>query len=209
MAENTRTVLIWFDNDRERLTFAVNPKSITVSRPRATREFTTIDGEVVHASRGRGLMTVALATFLPGPDSRFYRGVHPLSALAMLKRWQDSQRPVRLIISDTDINDAFLLTELRQTIAEGDQDIQISLSLREYKFVTLEGRQGALPASGSGLAPRADTRQVPKTHTVQKGETLWGIATKYFGDGTRWREIADKNGISEPRLLPIGRVLTL
>ena len=38
---------------------------------------------------------------------------------------------------------------------------------------------------------------------------LWGIACELYGDGTRWREIAKKNGVTEPRKLPVGKVLVL
>ena len=38
------------------------------------------------------------------------------------------------------------------------------------------------PVSGSG----ATTYRV---HTVTKGDTLWGIAVKYLGNGTRYKEI--------------------
>lgn len=210
MPKSTRTVLIWFNNDEERLTFAVNPKSIAVSRPQMTKEFTTVGGEIIHLSGGRGLMSVALSTFLPGPGSAFYAGVSPISALAMLKRWQDSLRPVRLIISDTDINDAFLITDIRQGISEGDRDVEITISLKEYKFVTMTAvTVGSASATGTGLKPREDERQIPMTHTVVKGETLWGIATKYYGDGTRWKEVADKNGVADPKKLSIGKVLAL
>jgi len=209
MGAGTRTVLIWFNNDEERLTFAVNPGSMTFSRPQASREFVTVGGEHIHVAAGRGLMSVGISTFLPGEGSRFYRGIHPLSALGMLKRWQESGRPVRLIISDTDINDAFLITELKQGISEGDEDVQVGLTLKEYKFVKLEGAAVVSDSGVSQLASRADERQVPRSHTVQKGETLWGIATRYYGDGTKWKELADRNGVADPRQLPIGKVLSL
>ena len=45
--------------------------------------------------------------------------------------------------------------------------------------------------------------------TVRRGDTLWAIACTLYGDGTRWREIARKNGVTNPRKLQIGTVLTL
>lgn len=45
------------------------------------------------------------------------------------------------------------------------------------------------PVSGSG----ANTYRV---HTVAKGDTLWGIAVKYLGNGTRYKEIKVLNGLT-------------
>jgi hypothetical protein len=42
-----------------------------------------------------------------------------------------------------------------------------------------------------------------KTHVVKAGETLWGIAARYYGDGHQWRALAQRNGLSisdEPSL---------
>jgi|GEM_PF-2525230 len=47
------------------------------------------------------------------------------------------------------------------------------------------------------------------TYTIKQGDTLWALATKYLGAGTRWREIADLNGITNPRTLQIGQVITI
>jgi len=33
-------------------------------------------------------------------------------------------------------------------------------------------------------------------HTVAKGDTLWGIAVKYLGNGTRYKEIKALNGLT-------------
>lgn len=45
------------------------------------------------------------------------------------------------------------------------------------------------PVSGSG----ATTYRV---HTVAKGDTLWGIAVKYLGSGSRYKEIKTLNGLT-------------
>lgn len=45
--------------------------------------------------------------------------------------------------------------------------------------------------------------------TVGKGDTLWAIAAKTLGDGSRWQEIARANGIRNPRSLQPGAVLTI
>ena len=50
---------------------------------------------------------------------------------------------------------------------------------------------------------------LPETYTVRRGDTLWGIACRFYGDGSKWGTIAKKNGVADPRKLPVGKVLTL
>jgi len=47
---------------------------------------------------------------------------------------------------------------------------------------------------------------VARTHTVQAGETVWVIATRYAVD---WQALLQKNGLNEQALLQIGQVLAL
>lgn len=48
-----------------------------------------------------------------------------------------------------------------------------------------------------------------KSYTIKQGDTLWALAVANYGDGTRWREIADANGILDPRKLVIGHAITI
>lgn len=207
MAEKTRTVTLWYNEGQTRLTLAVNPLQMTVTRAQVVQEFRTVNGEPLQVSQGRGLRRVRFSTFLPGTASPFYDGTAPLTALALLHQWQDSRRALRLVVSDTDLNGLFLLTQVGQTIAEGDQDLGISLELTEAGTGTapaLTGNQGE-----PTLAQQPDERTEPSTYTVQKGDTLWAIARRLYSDGTRWKEIARKNGISDPKMLQAGQVLVL
>lgn len=220
---NTRTVLLWHNNGQQQLTFAVNPAELSVSRPNCNRTASLAMGGTVNVWGGRDLREVRLTTFLPGEDSPFFDGLKPLTALSMLRRWQDSGDPVRLILSGTDINDAFLIENVTETFREGDRDVEVSIALREYKFKSAlaalaagqaasAGYGGALalgPGGASAAAGRLDERILPDSWTVKRGDTLWSIACTLYGDGTRWRSIAAKNGITEPRKLQIGRILVL
>jgi len=48
-----------------------------------------------------------------------------------------------------------------------------------------------------------------KAYVVKRGDTLSAIAEVAYGDATQWRAIAAANGISDPRTLTIGMVLTI
>ena len=206
---NTRTILLWHNNGEKRITFTVNPEEVVISRPNTNRVLPLAMGGTVNAWGGRGLREVKLVTFLPHNASPFFGGMSAETVLSELRRWQDSGDPVRLIISDSDINDAFLIEDITEMLREGDRDVGLALTLREYK---LKSALTALAGEGRAAAvsqTREEERNVPQTYTVRGGDTLWSIATRFYGDGALWRVLAEKNGIANPKKLTAGRVLTL
>lgn len=49
-----------------------------------------------------------------------------------------------------------------------------------------------------------------RTYTVVSGDCLWNIAIRYYGAPLPyWQQIADRNGVRDPRLLQIGTVLVI
>ena len=49
----------------------------------------------------------------------------------------------------------------------------------------------------------------PRTYTVESGDTLWAIAERFYGDGSKYQVIADASGIPNPDLIQPGQVLTI
>ncbi|WP_418222798.1 GH25 family lysozyme [Clostridium isatidis] len=56
-----------------------------------------------------------------------------------------------------------------------------------------------------GVTPKPSA----KYHTVVKGDTLWAIAKKYYGDGNRYPEIARVNNIANPNIISVGQKLLI
>lgn len=48
-----------------------------------------------------------------------------------------------------------------------------------------------------------------ETYTVVRGDSLWKIAVKAYGDGFKWVEIAKTNKLVNPGIIHAGNVLTL
>ena len=63
--------------------------------------------------------------------------------------------------------------------------------------------------NGGGPTPANNGQQQSGSHTVQRGDTLWDIAQRQLGDGNRWQEIAQANGITDPQGLQPGQQLTI
>ena len=48
-----------------------------------------------------------------------------------------------------------------------------------------------------------------RTYTVVSGDTLWAIAERFYGDGSKYPQIARANGIADPDRINPGQVLTI
>jgi hypothetical protein len=72
----------------------------------------------------------------------------------------------------------------------------VSLSLTAYRPVDVQIAE----------RPR-NSPDTEKSVTLRRGDRLDGIAAGIFQDASRWREIARKNGIRDPRKLSPGRTL--
>jgi hypothetical protein len=77
-------------------------------------------------------------------------------------------------------------------------------------FVDLELAQ-AEDSAPAGKAQNPTTRAIAglRARTVQDGDSLPAIAYEAYGDATRWRVIADVNGIDDPMRLRRGSTLTI
>ncbi len=143
-----------------------------------------------------------------------------------IERLFDSKEPfyfklIRYLPSDrmfdsTEIKVSIEDYSISEEASEGI-DIIVSLSLKEYRdFVTDTGNLSKEDEkvlleikkkreAGSSPEPKG----VPKTYKVVKNDSLWGIAQKYYGDGSKYMIIANSNSIANPNLIRVGQVLTI
>ncbi|HLN63073.1 MAG TPA: LysM peptidoglycan-binding domain-containing protein [Symbiobacteriaceae bacterium] len=74
----------------------------------------------------------------------------------------------------------------------------VDVTLREYQPINVQLKQT------SGASP-----EQTKTRTIKQGETLSQIAAQEYGDASQWRQIAQANGIDDPRKVPAGKSLII
>lgn len=95
-------------------------------------------------------------------------------------------------------------------------DLVVTVKLKQYKeygtkIPTITEEDGETIVS---VEEKRETVNSPEPiatekHTVVKGDTLWAIAKKYYGDGSKYPLIANSNKIANPNLIQVGQVLTI
>lgn len=68
------------------------------------------------------------------------------------------------------------------------------------------GTQLTIPAVTPRPTPKGGEKQV---YTVKKGETLFDIAVRFYGDGFMWGKIAQANNLRNPNLIESGQKLVI
>lgn len=61
------------------------------------------------------------------------------------------------------------------------------------------------PAMSASAAAAPSSPSGPRTYTIQRGDTLWSIATRYYGSGKRWTLIHDANPNLVPKKMRVGQ----
>jgi LysM repeat protein len=67
----------------------------------------------------------------------------------------------------------------------------------------------AAPAAPTEAPAAPTAAPAQRIYTVVSGDTLWAIAARFYGDGSKYPKIASANGIANPDLIMVGQKLTI
>lgn len=73
----------------------------------------------------------------------------------------------------------------------------------------LTGGAVVAPQVPAPATPAAVAAPSPERYTVKRGDTLSGIAVRFYGRADRYREIAAASGVRDPNKITPGQVLTI
>lgn len=204
-----RTIELSVNNRQEFLKLVVNPASVEFTDVQNNQQINLLEVGTALLLGNRGLIGTTLESFFPSSESPFYKrhgGTRtPQECKALIKKWKDKGMIVRLIISDMDINLAMAVNSFTTTHREGDNDIYFNLELIEYKTLNVPTVKVSTkvkssitkrPATSSKKASSSGSSG-GRSYTIKGSDTLWAIATRYYGNGTQYMKIynANKNTI--------------
>ena len=140
-----------------------------------------------------------------------------------------ARKPFRLIVTEKNINMLVSIESFEYGYKFGTDDVDYTLELKEYRehnIKILAPKPQEVESANSNnqvitqVAPTATNSDRPiekqpiKTYTVISGDSLWKIAQKLLGNGSRWNEIYTYNNNrniigGNPSLIKAGQVLSI
>lgn len=129
--------------------------------------------------------------------------------VAALEGWAERGVRIRVAYGRME-NGLWRITEMRVGTKQRDPDLsQVVHAVADLEFTRASDITGWGPVDGGPKPPPGTPGQPGRTHRVVAGDTLISISIRYYGTPARWRQIGDANGISNPRLLPVGKLLRI
>lgn len=179
--------------------FPVNP--IDSLKLKYESRLETVDildiGEVDIFKDGENIQEISFNTILPFDYSApYYKAgvvIEPETALRDLKKWAKDKKILRLMISDMNLNEQVVISKLEHDRRAGEErDIYIDITFRTNRELKVKEIKKETQSNNVGLSnnrPSTNTNSGTTMYTTTNKDTLWGIAKKFLGNGSRWPEI--------------------
>jgi len=123
------------------------------------------------------------------------------------------QMPNGKLLFDTNMTCSMESYTIKEQVKDGF-DMIVSFKLKQYKaygtkIVKVSGAGATVSNKREQTNSPAPTQQT--TYTVQKGDCLWNIAKKFYGNGSKYTKIyeANKDKIRNPNLIYPDQVLII
>ena len=190
------------ENDSNVLRFPVTPSEVICETSANISTESINDLGNVSLFSGVGLKSIPIDSFFPNKDYSFctYNNIEkPYELVRKLETWQNKGTKLRYIVSDGYTNIPVMINSFTYQEQDGTGDVYFNLSLVEYKEIKLNKTSSSDNSNSNNNATNRPTENAPKpsgenkTHKVVKGDSLWSIAQKYYGDGSKYTKIKEAN----------------
>lgn len=214
----------------DKMLLPVAPSKLQLKISNQNKTMTLINEGEVNVLKTAGLTDVEFEALLPNvkyPFSIYKNGFKPANEfLEKLKKLKQSSEPFQFIVSRqlpsgkvlfaTDMKVSLEEYTIKEDVKQGF-DVVVSIKLKQYqefktKVFKISQDDGVIET----LSIKRETKSAPtpkkaKTYTVVKGDTLWAIAKRNYGNGSKYNIIYDANRdkIQNPNSIRVGQVITI
>ena len=150
------------------------------------------------------LATIPIKTFWPAQQYDFCDcdvTLKPYEFVEKIEKLMNENKTFQLIITGTSVNMLCAIESFSYGENDGSGDVYFNLELKEYPLITLNDN-----SKSTDLKAR-NSKSVPTSYKVIKGDSLYLISKKVYGTGEKWKDLQNKNGIKNPNLIYPGQVL--
>lgn len=202
----------------DRLQFPMLPTEVSVQIANQFSNYSILKIGEIRIPSGTSLDTFSWNGIFPGKKRRRDPYIRQWQSPKSIYKWLENLKtqngePVkaRLLITETPINCDVYLSDFTGTPTGGYGDINYSITLLQAKEIKVKKSakvNNTLPAA----VPERPAPPAAQTYTVAKGDCLWKIAQRLYGNGADYTKIYEANkGLigNDPDLIFSGQVLTI
>lgn len=164
-----------------------------------------------HLPGGRTLFTCKISGMLPKQQYPFVfagSSLNPYEYIYFFELTSDKKQVCRFAISDTPTIADVYIENFQYGEKDGTNDVYYTITLRRHMSAQ------AVQSTGS-TAETTNTRTTPlniatpQQYTIQRGDTLWSLCKKFYGDPLLYPKLAQANNIKNPDLIYTGNTLII
>lgn len=209
----------------------IAPSKLTMNIENQNKTVTLINEGEVNILKQAGLTEISFDLLLPNVQypfakykSGFVKADYFLNAIEKLKT---SKKPFQFIVTrrmpngkllfDTNMKVSLENYDIKEDTEQGF-DVLVSVKLKQYREygtktcnITFTSSKPKATVKKARAATKSPAPSKNKSYTVKKGDCLWNIAKKFYGNGAKYTVIynANKSKIKNPNLIYPGQVLTI
>ncbi len=183
--------------------FPMLPETISTTMGNQFASYSILGIGEIKVPSGVSLDTISWDGIFPGEHRQYQpyikNWVNPLEAFKWLENCKaqvGKSKKLRLLVTETALNIDVYLDSVTKTYSQGYGDINYQISLVQAKDLIVTATSSTTATDGTSTTDSSGTRPSPPestTYTVVSGDSLWAIAQKLLGNGSRYPEIYEAN----------------
>jgi len=220
MADARESIVLVDEKRGQRFVFPVNPSRIAISDGRSFSEVPILGLGVALLAGSVAPQELNFEGFFPRDyvsDYCNYTQLEvPEDTVARMQFWlgrtrnnvQRAATPLRTSITGTQFSQLMVITDFQHSYEGGEPDsIYFTITLRQWRRQRVRVEEVGDETTPPVDDERAEPPLTGDTYTVVKGDTLWSIAKRFYGSGSKWSTIYEANkdviGLNPNLIIPL------